>query len=79
MIVDLRLHNAGKATQVAVLHRGTCARFEPAKDDRIWKVVNGRSTTTFRHVLLQTLMNHPYAIYVTRSVTAPQPVSCADV
>jgi hypothetical protein len=77
--VAISLNNA-KGTQPAHIHKGTCAKLNPAPAYPLSNVVNGKSTSTVNNVDLDKLAAGGFAINVHKSANDLKTyVSCGDL
>lgn len=79
LVVTIHIKNA-KGPQPAHIHKGTCAKLNPAPEEPLHNVVNGMSVTTVPGVTIKTLLASKHAINVHKSPSdLPTYVSCGDI
>jgi hypothetical protein len=79
LVVTIHIKNA-KGPQPAHIHKGTCAKLDPAPQYVLHNVVNGMSITTVPKVTVSELLATKHAVNVHKSLTdIPTYVSCGDI
>lgn len=79
--VKVSVYNEPKgASEPAHIHKGTCAKLDPAPWKPLNNIVNGTSTTTIKGITVAELKKAHYAINVHKSASdLKQYVSCGDL
>lgn len=80
VLVKIALKNASANAQPAHIHKGTCAKLDPAPWKPLSNVVGGKSTTTVPGITVADLKSGHYAINVHKSASDLKTyVSCGDL
>jgi hypothetical protein len=80
VVVTISLNNAPASAQPAHIHKGTCAKLNPAPAYPLSNVVHGKSTTTVNNVDLDKLAGGGFAINVHKSTNDLKTyVSCGNI
>lgn len=80
VLVKIALTNASANAQPAHIHKGTCAKLDPAPWKPLNNVVGGKSTTTVPGITVADLKKGHFAINVHKSASDLKTyVSCGDL
>jgi opacity protein-like surface antigen len=78
--VNAHITGAGDTPQPIHIHKGSCAKLDPAPTYPLTTVQNGSSVTTLKNMQLSQLETGAYAINVHKSTSdIPTYVACGDI